>query len=234
MKFLNIHLLAVVLVLSSMNPVDAQQAPNAQNTNQPPKVEGTVTEVKEQGRTKSIVVTNDQGQTLEIPLNRVSVDIKGNGDKGFVQKGAYIGAEGVLTNDMIFVTTVNVLVPPKGQKLPRGKVSKAPRRAGNSQNTYQVVGTIQALQANPDYPDYTMLAIDAPGKFPVINLEKNYQVKVVAMDPELIEVGQTVELEGRVLRGKFVPSKITVNRKEAFKSEEVFPSAEGGKSAEEK
>ena len=167
-----------------------------QDANQPPKLTAKVTEIKTQGRNQVIVVTNDEGQTLEIPLNRVAVDIKALGDKGFVREGAYIGAVGTVSNDMMFINQVNVLIPAKGQKVPRGKVAKAPRQAGASQNSYQVAGTIQAIKPNPDYPDYTMVAIDAPGKYPTLNLEKTYSVNVVSMDKSMIETGMTVELIG--------------------------------------
>lgn len=220
----------VCLTMTLASPMAWSQ----QNQNQPPKVTATITEIKTQGRNQVIVVANDEGQTLEIPLNRVSVDIKASGDKGFVREGAYIGAVGTVSNDMLFIPTVNVLIPAKGQKLPRGKVAKAPRQAGASQNSYQVAGTIQAIKPNPDYPDYTMLAIDAPGKYPTLNLEKTYRVNVVSMDKSMIETGMKVELEGRVNRGKFLPTKVTVNRTEPFKSEELLGSAEGeGKPSKE-
>lgn len=199
-----------------------QQAGQTPQQKPPLNPTGTITEIKEQGRNKVAVVTNDQGQTLEITLGKIPVDIKAAGDTGFVREGVYIGAEAVFTNEMLFISELSVRLPVKGQKSPRGKIAKAPREAGNSQNTYQVMGTILALKQNPDYPDYTMLAIDAPGKNPVINLEKTYTVKVVAMDSELLTVGMEVELEGRVNRGKFLPSKINVNRSEPFKSEEIF------------
>lgn len=197
-----------------------------QNPNQPPQLDATVQEIKQQGRNNILVVANDQGQTLEIPLARVPVDIKGKGDKGFIREGAYIGAIGVESNDMLFISEVNVLIPAKGQKVPRGRVGKAPRQAGNSQNSFQVAGTIKAIQPNPDYPDYTMLAIDAPGKYPTLNLEKSYQVNVVSMDKTMLKPGMKVKLDGRVNRGKFLTSKITANRDEPFKSEEFFKASE--------
>ncbi len=104
-------------------------------------------------------------------------------------------------------------------------------------NTYQVMGMIQAIKPNPDYPEYTMLALNVPGRPPVINLEKDYNVKVMANDLSLIEAGMPVVLDGRMFRGKFQVSKVTVNKSEPFKSEEIFgplEEKETGKPAAEK
>lgn len=213
--------LTLSLILTPFFAVSAQQ--QAQNpTNQPPKVTGTVQEIKETSRSKVVVIANEDGQTLEVPLGRVAIDIRAAGDKGFIRPGTFIGGEGVLTNDMLFVPTVNVFLPSKGQKLPRGVVRKAPRRANTSQNSYSILGTITAVKPNPDYPDYTMLAIDAPGRYPTINLEKTYTVKVSSANPELLTEGMQVELEGQAVRGRMQVTKIVANRAEPFKSEEVF------------
>lgn len=207
-------------------------AANPQQANQPPTVTATIQEVKQKGRLKALVVANDEGQTMEITLGRIPLDIKASGDKGFIRQGAFIAAEGVLTNDMLFIQEVNVLAPHKGQKLPRGFVKKAPPRPGASQNAFQIMGTIQALQPNPDYPDYTMLALDAPGRIPVINLEKNYTVQVTSNNPDDLQPGWSVEMEGRLARNKFVPLKLTVNKPEPFKSTDYFGEAEGAESSE--
>ena len=228
LKYQVAYLACFALMLSNSIAWSQQnQAGNPnQNSHQPPQLDATVTEIKTQGRTQILVVANEEGQTLEIPLSRVAVDIKASGDTGFVREGAYIGAVGTVSNEMMFIRAVNVLLPAKGQKLPRGKVGKAPRQAGASVNSYQVAGTIQAIKPNPDYPDYTMLAIDAQGKYPTLNLEKTYRVNVVSMDKTMLAVGMKVVLDGRFNRGKFLTSKITANRAEPFKSEEFYGAAE--------
>lgn len=213
------------LILTPFLIVSAQQ--QAQNpTNQPPKVTGTIQEIKETGRTKVVVIANEEGQTLEVPLGRVAIDVRAAGDKGFIRPGTFIGGEGVLTNDMMFVPAVNVFLPSKGQKLPKGIVRKAPRRANASQNSYSILGTITAVKPNPDYPDYTMVAIDAPGRYPTINLEKSYTVKVSSANPELLSEGMNVELEGQAVRGRMQVTKIIANQAEPFKSEDFFAAEE--------
>ncbi len=214
-------------VLTQSAWAQQNQGPATVTPQQPPTVEGTISEIKTMGRGKVLVVANDEGETIEIPLtNRMPIDIKGTGDQGFVRVGAFIGGKGVLTNKAIFISEINVLLPGKGPKPPRGKIGKAPRQAGGNMNTFQVMGTIQAMEPNPDYPDYTMLALDVPGKPPVINLEKNYTVKVMSNDLSLIEAGMPVLLDGRLFRGKFQVSKVTINLPEPFNSEEVLKPAE--------
>ncbi|WP_197442243.1 hypothetical protein [Thalassoglobus polymorphus] len=214
-------------VLTQSAWAQQNQGSATQTPQQPPTVEGTVSEIKTMGRVKVLVVANDQGETMEIPLtNRVPVDIKGTGDQGFVRVGAFIGGKGVLTNKALFLNEINVLLLGKGKKPPRGKIGKAPRQAGGDINTFQVMGTIQAMEPNPDYPDYTMLALDVPGRAPGINLEKNYTVKVMSNDLSLIEAGMPVVLDGRLFRGKFQVSRVTINHPEPFSSEEYLKPAE--------
>ncbi len=234
------YLLTLMFVLAATVPAWSQQTEGPQNktqqeSNKPPTVSGTITEIKTQGKLKMIVVTNDEGKTMEVPLTpRLSVDIKASGDKGFIRSGTFIGAQGDLSNEAIFVKEVNVLLPKKGQKLPRGKISKASRGGGTLMNSYNIIGTIQATKPNPDYPEYTMVALDTSGKNPVINLEKDYTVKVVSADFEMIQEGMKVVLTGRLNRGRVQISKVEITRKEPFKSDEILGVREPEKTATKK
>lgn len=205
----------------------AGQQQGQQTPAQPPKLMGTITEIKEVGRNTVAVITNDQGQTVEALLNRTAIEIIADGDEGFVREGAYIGAEGVFTNEVIIVDSLRVQLPQqKNQKFPRGMIRKAPPRPGTSQNSYQLIGSVQALKPNPDYPEYTMLLLDAPGRNPIINLRQGYTVKVLTGNPELLQAGMEVEIEGQANRGKFVVTKLIVNLPEPLDSAEIYGTSE--------
>lgn len=234
------YLLTLMFVLTATVPVWSQQTEgpqnnNEKNSNKPPTVSGTISEIKTQGKLKVLVVTNDEGKTMDVPLTpRLAVDIKASGDKGFIRPGTFIGAQGELSNEAIFVKEVNVLLPRKGQKLPRGKISKASRGGGTLMNAYNIIGTIQATKPNPEYPEYTMIALNASGKSPVINLEKDYTVKVVSADFEMIKEGMNVVLTGRMNRGRVQILKVEITRKEPFKSDEILGVREAENPATEK
>ena len=214
---------ALVLLASSLP---------AQNPGEVTTVQGKITEIKKDRRSTTFVVADDGGKTHEVKLTGlVNFEAKGVGDRGFIRPGVYIGAEGTMSNNAIFIKEVSVLIPKKGQRPPQGMVRQAEREAGKSRNSYKILGGIKATQPNPDYPDYTMLALNVRGRIPPINLEKDYQVKVVQTDPAVAAEGMNVELSGVTARGNFKINKVVVTPSEPFKSEEILGPIEG-KSAE--
>lgn len=223
-----VGLFAMLSMVSTSWGQQAGQQPGQQTNTPPPKVTATIQEIKPKGRSHVLVVANDAGKTMEILLGKTQLDIKGTGDAGFVRPGTYIGGEATLSNNMLFMSEVSVFLPAKGQKVPKGQVRKLPPRVGQSGDKYTVLGAITATQQNPDYPDLTMVAINAAGRFPPINLEKGFTVKVSSANPEYLSEGMKVELDGQANRGRFNVTKVTARVSEPFKSEEVL-----GKPAEE-
>ncbi len=224
------------LFFLSASIVEAQQqnqnTPNESNATPvetgPPTTMGKVTEVAEKGKLKILKVTDDAGNAHEFILTPlVKLEIRGTGDAGFLRPGQFIATEGVVTNERLFAKSVDVFLIAKGKRPPVGKVAKAPERAGTSQNTFQVSGTIMAKEQSPDYPEYEMLAVKVGGKPPVIMLEKNYQVNVVSSDPTTIPVDAQIEMLLTPLRGgkfKLVAAQVTLT--EELKSEDVLGAAE--------
>ncbi|MEW4489670.1 hypothetical protein AB1L42_16430 [Thalassoglobus sp. JC818] len=200
----------------------------AQNAGPMPTVlQGEITEIKEERKSKVLVVTDQNGEAHEIRVTpKIQFEVRAPGDHGFIREGAYVGADAVLSNGSLYVKNVSVLLPRKGLRPPRGMVVKAPAEAGQSQNAFKILGQIKATQPNPEYPEYTMIALSVPGNYPAINLESDYQVTVVQTDPEFAEVGMKGELTGRMNRGKFLVNGLTFQREEPFKSEEIHGSDE--------
>ncbi len=185
---------------------------------------GTFKELRQQGRLTQIVVLDDAGSELEINLTpKVDFQIRAAGDKGFVAPGQILEGEGVLTNERIYISNVTIrYVPPKQRVSARGQIAKAPPRPGRSTNAYLVSGMIEAAQPDTDYPDFTLVGLKAT-RGPLIMLEKDFKVTVVANDPKLIPEGSIVSMEGMELRGgKFNASKLVVNLKTPLKSEDLL------------
>lgn len=217
----------LMLSSSALAQQQGQQNPQQQQQNQqqgpmPVVVKGKITEVKTERKSTSFVITNDEGKSQEIKLNGlINFQVRGPGDNGFIRPGVFVTGDGVLTNKSIFISDVSVGIIAKGRP-PQGYIRPAPPRPGQSQNTYQVGGVIRALQPNPDYPDYTMLALNVQGRQPPINLEKDYKVTVVMTDPALVKPDMDVEVTGLVVRNNFNVKQIIVSHGEPFKSEDVL------------
>lgn len=185
---------------------------------------GTVKEVRQQGRLTQVVVLDDAGSELEINLTpKVELQIRAAGDKGFVVPGQILEGEGVLTNERIYISNVTIrYVPPKQRITHRGQIAKAPARPGRSTNAYLVSGMIEAAQPDTDYPDFTLVGLKAT-RGPLIMLEKDFKVTVLSDNPELIPDGASVSMEGMEIRGgKFNASKLVINLKSPLKSEDLL------------
>jgi len=192
-----------------------------------PKTEtlsGKVKEIQEKGRLSTLVVITDDGQELEFPLTpKVQFEVTAAGDQGFVRPGVYITAEGVLTNEQLFVKDLAVYIVGPGQRIPAGKVVKSQQQANASVNSYGISGTVQGRQSSPDYPDYEQLALKIAGRIPPIMLEKDFQVTVIARTPKLAQPDAPVELQVIPLRGdKFNLVKATVKLGEPLTAAAVF------------
>ncbi|TWT57006.1 hypothetical protein KOR42_03630 [Thalassoglobus neptunius] len=215
------------LTLLTLAPVWTETA-TAQNVGPMPTVlQGEITEIKEERKSKVLVVTDQNGETHEIRVTpKMQFEIRASGDHGFIREGAYVGADAILSNGSLYITKVSVLLPRKGLRPPRGMVVKAPAEAGQSQNAFKVLGQIKATQPNPEYPEFTMIALRVPGNYPAINLESGYEVTVVQTDPEFAEVGMKGELTGKMNRGKLLVNSLTLQRQEPFESAEIYGSDE--------
>jgi hypothetical protein len=211
-------LIATGLAFTLSTVAHAQRGPQTQT------LTGTVKEIQEQGRISTLVVTTDDGQEHEFRLTpKVQFEVTAPGDEGFVRPGVFMSAQGVLTNNQLFIKSLNVYLIGKGQRAPAGRFAKAPAKVGASENTYDISGTIVAKQENPDYPDYEVLAIKAAGRTPPVMLEKGFEVTIVGMTPEMAQPEAPVELEVTPLRGdRFNLVKATVKLSDPLDSATVF------------
>lgn len=201
----------------------AQRGPQTQTLNTKLK------ELQQKGRSTTLVVIDDEGKELEFPLTpRTEFEITASGDEGFVRPGAFLSATGVLTNQVIFIKSLNVHLPDKGQRVPPGKVAKAARQAGQSMNAYDVSGSIVGKEESSDYPGYQVLSLRVAGQAPPIMLEKDPKVTVVSTDTELLKdkEGVPVELEVTPLRGdRWNLVKATIKLSEKMDSAKYFGDA---------
>jgi hypothetical protein len=210
--------LTALLLAPAVASAQATQQPQTETRS------ATVVEVKEQGRSRILVVEDEMGEQHEYPLTaRITLRVTAPGDAGFVAEGQYLAGTGVLTNEQIFLTSVEIhLATGRGRPQP-GRITKAPAQSGQSQNAYLVAGPIVAAAPDEDYPDHQRVALRVSGPNAPLMLEPDFKVTVVSSDPALITEGATVELELMPLRGgRENLVSATVNLEEAFSSEEML------------
>lgn len=183
----------------------------------------TVVEVLEKGRGRTLVV-DDAGERKEYPLTpRISLEVTGRGNAGFVRAGQFLSSKGTLTNNKLFLKEVTIHVAKRGTRLPPGKFAKAPPQEGDSTESYLVSGAIVASQPDKDYPNYQAIALKIGGQVPPIMLEPDCVITVVSNDPDLIPVGAPVDLELAPLRGgRFNLVKATVRVTEELDADKVL------------
>jgi membrane-associated protease RseP (regulator of RpoE activity) len=195
--------------------------------------EGTIAAIEKKGRITQIRVGVIGGNTIDVDLTpKVALQIQFQGDEGFLVDGLLASMEGVESNQALFVEDVTIF-PQHTGKLPPAKVAKLPPKAGRSMNAYGVSGEI--VKFTPDNEGkYHQLSLKSTGKEPVVvYLEKPTRIEVIATNPELLEVGQKVELQGRVAGPKFLASQVTVKTGKELKAaddlERMRPAKKGKK-----
>jgi len=200
----------------------------AQREQATPEYKTKIDEVKSKGKIKIMVITDEAGKQHDLTITpKVNFTIRSGGDQGFIRKGLYVQAKGVLTNKTFFIKNIDVFVLPKNKKPPAGRITKAARQSGASTSTYDISGIIVDSAPSEDYEGYVQLALKVSGKNGPIMLEKGFRVNVVQVDPALLEAGQNVTVQATPLRGgRLNLVSATVTLSEPLKSEEVFPAEE--------
>ncbi len=187
-------------------------------------VKGSVKEVTQKGRLTQLVVTDEAGNDHEINLTpRLELEIRAPGDADFVAPGQVLEGNGVMTNERLYFSDIHVrFVSPKSRTSVRPQIAKLPPKPGESKNSYSVLGQIDAARQDPDYPEYTQVALRGT-RGPILMLQKNFKVTVIFSDTEMIEEGASVTMTGTEQRGgRFNPAKIVIQRKEAVKAEDLL------------
>ena len=184
---------------------------------------GIIEEVVQKGRNTTLKIKDDQIGSFEVLLTpKIEFQIQAPGDKGFVAAGNILQAQGVMTNEQIFISKVTIRLVPAGTRSTfRGQVTKAPPKPGQSQNAYLVSGVIEESGPDPDYADYLRVTLKGV-RGPALMLEKNVEVTLSSDQIDQIPDQAPVSVEGTLLRnGKFTPSKVTVRASKAWTSSDA-------------
>ncbi len=205
--------LVIAGLLLAGQPVPAQR-----QTAQPETKSGTLKEVVTKGRSKTLVITTDDGDVEVRVTPTLSFAVTAPGDKDFILPENFLTGTGVLTQDRIFLSDVTVHLAAPGVRFPPGRVAKPDKlESGQSENTYLVSGLIQATGPAQGYEDYTAVSLKVAGRVPEIWLDKGVRVTVSSSDPDHAAPGSAVTLYQRPLRGdRFLTTGVKVTRTEPF------------------
>lgn len=199
---------------------------------------GTLVEIEEKGRSRTLVV-DVNGKQEEFPLTpRVALEITATGDAGFVDEGRYLSARGTVTNDQLFLRSVNILLLKGRQRPPAGGLKKAPMAVGESVNSWDIAGEIVGSEPDPDYPDYTGVDVKIGPRTQRVLLEPGFTVTVMSTDPTVLEIppGTSIDLEGTPRGERFLLTGAKVRLSEPLTAAEFFAedAPAGNKPAAEK
>ncbi len=223
-RLMSTVLFCLVLLASLVQAQNRRPPASGNQTTQSNIRSGKLIEVQTKGRLRTLIIEEDDGTRHEVRLTpKIQFAVTGPGDKGFLQVGQFITGKGVLTNEQLFLSEVTVYLLPKGKRPPLGKYQKAPKKEGESVNTYLISGAITAVGPDKDYSDYTRLALKTSGRVPPIFLDKNFKLKISSSDISHAPDGASVQMLVRPLRGgRVMPMRIKIDRTEPFKSEEIL------------
>lgn len=158
---------------------------------------GTIQEVRQKGRARTLVVTSD-GEELTFPISpKVVVEVKlTGGDHSLLQKGAFLQGEGIVTNNRLFLEKGSVRLPSPGMKITESKIEKPEMlEPGQSLNLQLISGLILNRGTSMEYPDYEVLVLKPAPNIPQVMFQKDLTLDVISGDITDAEPGQEVELE---------------------------------------
>lgn len=221
-------LLTISLLLGTVAAAQAQQ-----RGVEPITKTGTLVEVAQKGRVQTVKYTDEAGEEQSLIINaKVQAYVQAPGDAQFLRPGQFIAAVATESNGQLFTKEVTVVLVGKGRP-PVGRIQKAPPKAGESMNRYQVTGAITAIGADKDYPQYQRVEIQATGPRAPLMIEDGAAITVRSMDFGLATPGTPLELEGTELKnGRFVVSRVAATLEEPISLQEAFGGDDPGKPAE--
>ncbi|QDT50946.1 hypothetical protein Pan258_50290 [Symmachiella dynata] len=176
---------------------------------------GKIKSVEKMGRTLVLSIETEDGETVEQLLTtRTPLVIKGDGDSGFLRRGAVVYTKAYQTKDKkLFGKEFKVYLD--GSRF-RGV------KKGKTDEVLEVMGVITQL-------DKEQMAINigrgGPG---IVQLEEGYQVKIESANHALIVPGAGVVLTGRPTRGRFKATGVEVNLENPLTAEKYFAAQEKG------
>lgn len=216
---------AVSMLPGSAQEAVAQLNQQAQPRKAPPTLKGTVAEVKKKGRLTSLMILSEGGgapfEVIVSPKIQFSVEAKG--DLGFLRDRQIVTGTGTLTNQMLFVKKWTVHVGPLAKRT-KPSVKEAPKRVGQSLNSYDIAGMIMSRQQDEKFPDYETLTLNvAQLKKAPVYIDKGATVTVSTTATDTVEEGTPVEyVQVPAPGGRYRVAALRVLIKEPLKSEEFF------------
>ena len=215
---------AIILLPGSGSEALGQQ-PRAQKA--PPTQKGTVAEVKKKGRLTVLMIQSEGGGApFEVVVTpKIQFAVEAKGDLGFLRDRQYVSGTGTLTNKMLFVKNWTVHVGPLAKRT-KPFVKEAPKRVGQSVNSYDLYGMVQSRQQDAKFEEYETLSLNIAQlrKAPVsVYIDKDATVTVSTTETDDIEEGTPVEyIQVPAAGGRYQVASLKVKLKEPLKSEEFF------------
>ena len=168
---------------------------------------GTVKEIHQDGRKRTLVVTLADGTEQSFPLTpRIQVETSYQADASHVSPGVFISAEGTLNPQQQQLILNNITVYPvgPGQQVPAAgikPVRPAPQPGVPQQppmgpiTQFEVAGQVLARRPSPMFQQYEQLALQLPGRVPPIMMESTATVKLITSGTEDIPADAPISLE---------------------------------------
>jgi len=158
---------------------------------------GTVKEVRQKGRTHTLIISGETDDLSFTITPRVTVEVKlTGGDHTLLQKGAFLNGTGIFTNSRLFLDGGSVRLPAPGMKITESKVEKPEMlEPGQSLNARLVSGLIISRATSREYPDYEELYLKPAADLPQIMFQKDLSLHVISGEIEDAQPGQPAELE---------------------------------------
>ncbi|MDA0283061.1 MAG: hypothetical protein O3B13_12160 [Planctomycetota bacterium] len=220
-------MLALVMA-SAMFIASAATESLAQPGNQQEQVtitKGTVAEVIRKGRATSLVILSEAGgEPVTVPITpRLQFAVEAKGDSAFLAEKQVVSGTGTLTNKSLFVKNWTVYVGLAAKKI-RPFAKQAGKAIGQSQNSYEIAGTVTSRQQDKDYPEYETLGTNIRElQNQPVYIDKGATVTVSMTETDLVEEGAKVEFVQLPAKGgRFQIVALKVLLEEPLKAEEFF------------
>lgn len=182
----------------------------ADNNNEPQQVMGKIISIERKGASAKVTVDRYDGGQLDLSWNKAShYYVHFKGDDKFFRKGVWVSTTARKERDSYYAD--NFLIYVKANLTPYAR--KDPRS-----NEWEICGTIVAYDRGT-----VTISGGAQGVVRVMLDNKALDnIKVAIANPDYVEEGSEVELEG-VMRGKkFMPSKVMVKLDRAIPADQAF------------
>jgi hypothetical protein len=198
---------------------DDAPAENPENDN---IISGTIVSFTTEGRNTTMVVDVD-GEQQEYRLTpQIAFEVRGSGDRGFLVEGNYIETRAIMSNNMLFPESLTVRIIPRGDRAPAGVIQEVPREVASADNRYDISGTIAGIGQDPNYAQYTQLAVRS-AQDAVLMLREDTALTVSFSGREMAAAGDPIELQVMRLRnGRVNLQACRVTKSTAFDSATVF------------